>query len=123
MLTGISEIKIEDWQKNTRLKNCVESDPLVKWFWETVTSYTEQQRTKLLQFVTGSSRIPLSGFEGLRGSYGSDEPKLFTIKVIRNSSPQSLPKAHTWYLINLSVIFKTNNVPFYSLYNKFQILK
>ena len=39
----------------------------MKWFWEIVESYSDEMRARLLQFVTGSSRVPLQGFKALQG--------------------------------------------------------
>ena len=38
----------------------------VAWFWRVVESYSEEMRARLLQFVTGSSRVPLQGFKALQ---------------------------------------------------------
>ena len=54
---GIGKIDIEDWKTHTRLKHCNAESPVVKWFWEIVDSYSEEMRARLLQFVTGSSRV------------------------------------------------------------------
>ena len=32
---------------------------IIVWFWEVVEDYNEEQRARLLQFVTGSSRVPI----------------------------------------------------------------
>ena len=50
-----------------------------------------EQRVRLLQFVTGTSRLPMNGFSELWGSNG---PQLFTIEKWGN--PDKLPRAHTW---------------------------
>lgn len=52
---------------NTRLKNCSEGSTLVQWFWKAVESYDDECRARLLQFVTGSSRVPIGGFKALQG--------------------------------------------------------
>jgi len=42
--------------------------PVVKWFWEIIEQhYNQEMRLRLLQFVTGSSRVPLQGFKALQG--------------------------------------------------------
>ena len=56
---GLGKVDIVDWRQNTRLKHCNADTPVVKWFWEILEEYTEDRRAKLLQFVTGSSRVPL----------------------------------------------------------------
>ena len=57
ILGGIGKIDIVDWKANTRLKHCTADSPVVKWFWQIVESYSEEMRARLLQFVTGSSRV------------------------------------------------------------------
>lgn len=54
-------------------------------------------RARLLQFVTGSSRVPLQGFKALQGSTASVGPRLFTIHLTKDVSTQNLPKAHTCF--------------------------
>ena len=46
----------------------------------------------ILQFVTGTSRVPMNGFKEL---YGSNGPQLFTIEKWGN--PNSYPRAHTCF--------------------------
>lgn len=54
-------------------------------------------RARLLQFVTGSSRVPLQGFRALQGSTGAVGPRLFTIHLTADVPTQNLPKAHTCF--------------------------
>lgn len=61
VISGIGSIDIADWRSNTRLKHCTAETPVVQWFWQAVESYSEEMRARLLQFVTGSSRVPLQG--------------------------------------------------------------
>ena len=49
---------------------------VVLWFWKAVEMFDNEQRLRLLQFVTGTSSVPFEGFKALRGSNG---PKRFTI--------------------------------------------
>lgn len=63
---GLGKIDIVDWKSNTRLKHCSTETPVVKWFWIIVEGYSEEMRARLLQFVTGSSRVPLQGFKALQ---------------------------------------------------------
>ncbi|NWI26707.1 SMUF2 ligase, partial [Amazona guildingii] len=66
----------------------------------------EERRARLLQFVTGSSRVPLQGFKALQGAAG---PRLFTIHQI-DASTNNLPKAHT--------CFNRIDIPPYESYDK-----
>lgn len=60
-------------------------------------SYSPEMRARLLQFVTGSSRVPLQGFRALQGSTGAVGPRLFTIHLTVDVPTQNLPKAHTCF--------------------------
>lgn len=63
---------------------------------QTVESFDDEKRARLLQFVTGSSRVPLEGFKALQGSTGAVGPRLFTIHLLETAPSENLPKAHTW---------------------------
>lgn len=69
IVCGLGKIDISDWKSNTRLKHCTPDSNIVKWFWKAVESFDEERRARLLQFVTGSSRVPLQGFKALQGTY------------------------------------------------------
>lgn len=96
VIGGIGKIDIQDWQSHTRLKHCNTETPVVQWFWAIVESYSEEMRARLLQFVTGSSRVPLQGFKALQGSTGAAGPRLFTLHLI-DAPTNNLPKAHTCF--------------------------
>lgn len=96
IIGGLGKIDIDDWKANTRLKHCTPETPVVGWFWQIVDSYNEEMRARLLQFVTGSSRVPLQGFKALQGSTGAAGPRLFTIHQI-DAPTENLPKAHTCF--------------------------
>ena len=66
MIGGLGTIDLQDWKTNTRLKHCTAESPQVIWFWRIVENYSEEMRARLLQFVTGSSRVPLQGFKALQ---------------------------------------------------------
>jgi len=59
IISGLGKIDTEDWKQNTRLKHCTPESNIVKWFWAIVNSFDEEKRARLLQFVTGSCRVPL----------------------------------------------------------------
>ncbi|XP_013408033.1 E3 ubiquitin-protein ligase HACE1 isoform X2 [Lingula anatina] len=91
MLSGLPEIDVDDWKANTVYNGCDEESNVVKWFWEEVATFTQHENALLLQFVTGSSRVPHGGFANLLGGGG---PQKFTISVT-NYTPQLLPTAST----------------------------
>lgn len=97
VIGGISKIDVNDWKTHTRLKQCTPETPQIIWFWQIVESYSPEMRAQLLQFVTGSCRVPLQGFRALQGSTGAVGPRLFTIHLTADAPIQNLPKAHTCF--------------------------
>lgn len=61
VIGGLGKIDLNDWKQHTRLKHCNPDASVVQWFWRAVESFSEERRARLLQFVTGSSRVPLQG--------------------------------------------------------------
>uniref|UniRef100_A0A8D2G427 E3 ubiquitin-protein ligase SMURF2 n=1 Tax=Theropithecus gelada TaxID=9565 RepID=A0A8D2G427_THEGE len=106
IICGLGKIDVSDWKVNTRLKHCTPDSNIVKWFWKAVEFFDEERRARLLQFVTGSSRVPLQGFKALQGAAG---PRLFTIHQI-DACTNNLPKAHT--------CFNRIDIPPYESYEK-----
>ncbi|CCD23281.1 NEDD4 family E3 ubiquitin-protein ligase NDAI_0B02460 [Naumovozyma dairenensis CBS 421] len=92
LIGGIAEIDVEDWKKHTDYRGYQESDDVIKWFWKCISSWDNEQRARLLQFTTGTSRIPVNGFKDLQGS---DGPRRFTIE--KAGEVQQLPKSHTCF--------------------------
>jgi E3 ubiquitin-protein ligase NEDD4 len=91
LIGGIAEIDVEDWKKHTDYRGYTESDEVIKFFWQTIRSWDGEQKSRLLQFATGTSRIPVNGFKDLQGS---DGPRRFTIE--KAGEVNNLPKSHTW---------------------------
>ncbi|KAI8916369.1 hypothetical protein EDD86DRAFT_198382 [Gorgonomyces haynaldii] len=92
LIGGISEIDIEDWKKHTDYRGYKEDDPIIQAFWENVKGWDSEKKSRLLQFVTGTSRIPVNGFKDLQGS---DGPRRFTIE--KTGDTKALPKSHTCF--------------------------
>lgn len=92
LIGGLAEIDVEDWKKHTDYRGYQESDQVIQWFWQAITEWDSEQRARLLQFTTGTSRIPVNGFKDLQGS---DGPRRFTIEKAGESD--QLPKSHTCF--------------------------
>ncbi|XP_039759454.1 E3 ubiquitin-protein ligase Nedd-4 isoform X1 [Pararge aegeria] len=93
LLCGIQHIDVRDWRANSLYKGDYHANHLVvQWFWRVVLSFSNEMRSRLLQFVTGTSRVPMNGFKEL---YGSNGPQLFTIE--KWGSPENYPRAHTCF--------------------------
>lgn len=95
LIGGIADIDIEDWKKHTDYRGYQEQDEVIQNFWKIVRTWDAEQKSRLLQFTTGTSRIPVNGFKDLQGS---DGPRRFTIE--KSGDPAALPKSHTWYVSN-----------------------
>lgn len=92
LIGGIAEIDVDDWKKHTDYRGYSESDQVIQWFWQCVRSWDSEQKSRLLQFTTGTSRIPVNGFKDLQGS---DGPRRFTIE--KAGEEMHLPKSHTCF--------------------------
>ncbi|KAH3666134.1 hypothetical protein OGAPHI_004323 [Ogataea philodendri] len=92
LIGGLADIDIEDWKKHTDYRGYQESDEVIQWFWKCVSEWEGEQRARLLQFTTGTSRIPVNGFKDLQGS---DGPRRFTIE--KAGEADQLPKSHTCF--------------------------
>jgi atrophin-1 interacting protein 5 (WW domain-containing E3 ubiquitin protein ligase 1) len=67
MLCGIQDFDIEDWERHTIYRHYSRSSKQIVWFWQLVREITSEQRARLLQFVTGTCRLPVGGFSALIG--------------------------------------------------------
>ncbi|KAI7874368.1 HECT-domain-containing protein [Lichtheimia hyalospora FSU 10163] len=92
LIGGIAEIDVDDWKKHTDYRGYTEQDDVIQWFWKCVRSWDSEKKSRLLQFTTGTSRIPVNGFKDLQGS---DGPRRFTIE--KAGEVTQLPKAHTCF--------------------------
>lgn len=70
---GLSEIDVEDWKKNTEYDGYAPTDQVIQWFWKAVENYDEEMRARLLQFVTGTSKVPMNGFAELQGTCSTED--------------------------------------------------
>jgi E3 ubiquitin-protein ligase NEDD4 len=93
LMCGIQHIDVKDWKQNTLYKGDYHGNHIViQWFWRVVLSFNNEMRARLLQFVTGTSRVPMNGFKEL---YGSNGPQLFTIE--KWGTTDNFPRAHTCF--------------------------
>lgn len=90
MISGLPEVDLEDLKNNTEYEGYSRGHVVVGWFWEILATFDQPMKALFLQFVTGTSRVPPEGFQGLKGI---DGPTRFSIHKDFNSA--HLPKAHT----------------------------
>uniref|UniRef100_A0A8C7IJ55 E3 ubiquitin-protein ligase n=1 Tax=Oncorhynchus kisutch TaxID=8019 RepID=A0A8C7IJ55_ONCKI len=92
MLCGMQEIDLTDWQRNTIYRHYARSSKQVLWFWQLIKEMDNEKRMRLLQFVTGTCRLPVGGFSDLLGSNG---PQKFCIEKVGKEN--WLPRSHTCF--------------------------
>jgi len=91
LICGEQEFDFNDLETSTEYDGGYAKDtPVVRWFWETVHGMSLEDKRKLLQFTTGSDRIPVGGLSRLK-------------LIITKNGPDSdrLPSAHTCFNVLL----------------------
>ncbi|WPH03394.1 Hypothetical protein R9X50_00627300 [Acrodontium crateriforme] len=93
LISGLPEIDVDDWKNNTDYNNYQSTSPQIQWFWRAVRSFDKEEKAKLLQFVTGTSKVPLNGFKELEGMNG-----FARFNIHRDYQPKErLPTSHTCF--------------------------
>lgn len=92
LIGGMAEIDMDDWTKFTDYRGYEKTDQVIEWFWQCIRSWPQERKFRLLQFTTGTSRVPVNGFKDLQGS---DGPRRFTIE--KSGDPHGLPRSHTCF--------------------------
>ena len=78
----------------------------MQWFWRPLRSFDHAAQAKFLQFITGTSKVPLQGFANLEGMNGIQR-----FQIHRDDRcPDRLPSAHT--------CFNQLDLPAYETYDK-----
>eukprot|EP00042_Codosiga_hollandica_P028040 m.144436 g.144436 ORF g.144436 m.144436 type:complete len:797 (-) comp52662_c0_seq1:132-2522(-) len=92
LLIGLQEFDVDEWERCTVYRNYTKSSKQIMWFWQLLRTWDNEKRARLLQFVTGSCRLPVSGFKELMGSQG---PQPFCIEKVGDH--KMLPRSHTCF--------------------------
>jgi len=92
LISGLPEIDIDDWKTNTEYTGYSSTSPQIVWFWRAVRSFDKEERAKLLQFATGTSKVPLNGFKELEGMNGFSR-----FNIHKEYMSGRLPAAHTCF--------------------------
>ena len=94
---GYPDFELDDLKNNTEYEGFKSNSIVIQWFWSVVQEFTKEERALLLQFVTGTSRVPSDGFANLIGSNGVQKFSIHSSAA----SDERLPISHTWYIIIL----------------------
>ena len=94
-IAGLDDVDVADWRAHTEYSQGYDDDdPAVANFWSFVAGLPDEKRAKLLQFVTGTSRLPAGGFANLQGRDGVT--KGFELRR-RPGGDKAFPVAHTCF--------------------------
>ncbi|XP_059079512.1 E3 ubiquitin-protein ligase HUWE1-like isoform X2 [Tigriopus californicus] len=106
LLSGLPNVDVDDLKANTEYHKYQANSLQIVWFWRALRSFDQTDKAKFMQFVTGSSKVPLQGFGALEGMNG---PQKFQIHRDDRSTDR-LPSAHT--------CFNQLDLPAYETYDK-----
>lgn len=89
MVCGNPAIDVDMLRRHTRYSSGLDSSSaVVKYLFDALTSFTQEERQMFLRFVWGRSRLPTSD---------SDWTTSFTINLLSNAKDESLPISHTCF--------------------------
>ncbi|KAF8411336.1 hypothetical protein HHK36_003883 [Tetracentron sinense] len=57
LISGLPDIDLDDMRTNTEYSGYSTASPVIQWFWEVVQSFSKEDKARLLQFVTGTSKL------------------------------------------------------------------
>lgn len=93
LISGLPDIDLDDLRANTDYHGYKVTDQIICSFWKVLREMNKEERAAFLQFVTGTSKVPLDGFKALHGSDGVKKFNIHKAFV----EPHMLPSAHTCF--------------------------
>jgi len=94
MISGLPDVDVLDLRANCEYRGGYSAtSQVVLWFWEILISMDREQRALLLQFVTGTSKVPVGGFGELQAISGRQKFQIH--KAFGDTN--RLPTAHTCF--------------------------
>ncbi|PSR95563.1 E3 ubiquitin-protein like [Actinidia chinensis var. chinensis] len=93
LISGLPEIDLDDLMANAEYTGYTAASGVVQWFWDVVKAFNKEDMARLIQFVTGTSKVPLEGFKALQGISGSQRFQIHKAY----GAPERLPSAHTCF--------------------------
>lgn len=97
LICGRPFIDVNEWKQNSMYKGKYsKSSTCVKWFWEEIFKLNQENLRRFLQFSTGSSRVPINGFQNLESNRG-ELAKFCLNSVPYNKNGNNYIRAHTCF--------------------------
>lgn len=50
-------LSVDDMRSNTEYSGYSPASPVIQWYWEVVQGFSKEDKARLLQFVTGTSKV------------------------------------------------------------------
>ena len=92
LVSGLPEIDIDDMESHCTYSGYSRGDPTISKFWSVLRRFSREEKALFVQFVTGTSKVPLDGFQALQGSEGVQ-----MLSVHKAYDAALLPTAHTCF--------------------------
>jgi ubiquitin-protein ligase E3 A len=88
LVCGSRILNFDELKEETEYVGFTDSSPQIRWFWQIVLAMNEEEKKKLLSFVTGSDRAPIEGLRSL------------PFRIQRNGPDSDrLPTSHTCFSV------------------------
>ena len=98
LISGLPDIDVEDLRANTEYQNYSPASPVIQYFWEVVRELDSEDLALLVQFVTGTSKVPLDGFKALQVGALCNFPPVLSQAKIPHCPPGNAFDDNRWYL-------------------------
>ncbi|KAH7093143.1 hypothetical protein FB567DRAFT_168054 [Paraphoma chrysanthemicola] len=86
LVEGVQDISIANLRQCVRYEDGYSSThSTIRFFWRTVECYAQENRRRLLEFVTASDRVPVTGYESI------------TFHIVRTGNVEMLPTSSTCF--------------------------
>jgi len=92
LICGLPDIDINDLRANTEYHGLGETSDVIQWFWAALQSFSGEEKALFIQFITGTSKVPIGGFRALQGMSGVQR-----FQIHRGSGIDRLPTSHTCF--------------------------
>jgi E3 ubiquitin-protein ligase HUWE1 len=92
LICGLPDIDFDDLRAHTTYSGYTATSDVIRSFWTVLNALDLQEKALFLQFVTGTSKVPLGGFKSLQGMEGTQH---FSVHKAYNTA--LLPTAHTCF--------------------------
>lgn len=87
LVCGSKNFDFNALEESTEYDGYAANSPIIRHFWELVHEFSQEQKRKLLQFATGSDRVPVGGLSKLKlviARHGTDSERLPTAHTCFN---------------------------------------